>query len=201
MYLASKSPQRKALLQALGLDFQVVIPEYSEIDPPGAAPAELVERHSCGKARSVLLRVQPLEPASPVLGVDTMVFAGGRSLGKAGSEQEALEYLRLLSGNTHQVYSGITLIWASGLQSCTLHAVTDVRFAAVSEDELRAYVATGEWRGRAGAYAIQGRASAFVEEIRGDYTNVVGLPVPLLVGMLRKNRLWPAGNKNTEGLK
>ncbi len=244
MYLASRSPQRKTLLESLGIEFEIVLPEYGEVDPPGLSPDQLVERHSRGKAYSVLPRVIPLQASRPILGVDTMVFAGGRALGKAADEEQALEYLRMLSGAVHHVYSGITLVWAaaddgtdsagdgytggrsgadgaggsgesaidipvgrlpegcspldmdqacgqSGLYSYTSHTLTGVRFAVLPEEEMDAYIATGEWRGRAGAYAIQERASAFVEGIEGDYTNVVGLPVPLLVRVLRAIGSWP----------
>lgn len=216
MYLASRSPQRKALLESLGVDFEVVVPEYSEEDQPGLTPAELVERHSCGKALAVASKIPALPPTRPVLGVDTMVVIDGEALGKAASREEALVCLRRLSGKTHRVYSGITLLWAGagrskgeellssgsdtpprvsagnkGVFEQTAHAATAVRFCVIPEPEMEAYIATGEWRHRAGAYAIQGRASAFVQEIRGDYTNVVGLPVPLLVSMLREGGWWP----------
>lgn len=220
MFLASKSPQRRSLLKSLGIDFDIVEPDYAERELPGLSPASLVERHSIGKAKSVLAKLIPLPHDRPVLGVDTMVFAGGRQLGKASSAAEAMEYLRLLSGTEHQVYSGITLIWAPAgvtdgdmpqidlppgcklldtdtnignqtLYSCTSHECTGVVFSEVAEDELCAYIATGEWRGRAGAYAIQERASAFVKEIHGDYTNVVGLPVSLLADILRQIGCWP----------
>jgi septum formation protein len=195
VYLASKSPQRKALLESLGVDFEVVIPDYHEESLDWHLPAELVERHSRGKAFSVLSRLEPLPADKPILGVDTMVVIQGQAVGKARDEEEALEYLRRMSGKTHLVYSGLTLLWAGAgpgeRVEETAHAVTEVRFALVPERELELYVAGGEWRGRAGAYAIQGRASAFVEEIRGDYTNVVGLPVPLLAAMLREQEQWP----------
>lgn len=195
MYLASKSPQRKALLESLDLDFEIVLPEYEEIDPPGLSPAELVERHSLGKAQSVLAKVKPLSAGRPVLGVDTMVVVDGEALGKAADEEQATVYLRRLSGKVHHVYSGLSLLWVEGKDGpvieITGHAVTDVRFEQISDADLDWYVATGEWRGRAGAYAIQERGSAFVKEIRGDYTNVVGLPVPLLISSLRNTGLWP----------
>jgi len=214
VYLASKSPQRKALLEALGLDFEIVLPDYDEVDEAGLLPAQLVEQHSRGKALSVAARVAPLMPGRPVLGVDTLVYAGGRALGKAHDEATAREYLRCMSGQVHVVYSGITLVSAlpqghaeheelynltgeietvAGQEVVidTRHATTDVRFARIDDAEIDAYIATGEWRERAGAYAIQGRASAFVEEVAGDYTNVVGLPVPLMVEMLRETGLWP----------
>ncbi|MCL4473728.1 MAG: Maf family protein [Actinobacteria bacterium] len=195
MYLASKSPQRKALLEALGVDFEVVEPDYPEEELAGHLPAELVERHSRGKAFSILGQVEPLPSGRHILGVDTMVVILGRAAGKPRDEQQAFDYLRRLSGKTHLVYSGLTLLWAGAgpgerIEE-TAHAVTEVRFAPVPDSELEIYVAGGEWRGRAGGYAIQGRASAFVEEIRGDYTNVVGLPVPLLAAMLREKGQWP----------
>lgn len=197
MYLASKSPQRKALLEALGIDFEVVPPDYQEEPFAHELPAQIVERHSRGKAFSVLHKLEDLTADRPVLGVDTMVVFGGRVTGKAEDEGQAAGYLRSMSGNPHLVYSGITLVWpGSGpgdREEQTAHAVTEVRFSHLTEREIDAYVATGEWRGRAGAYAIQGRASAFVEQIRGDYTNVVGLPVPLLVEMLRLRGDWPPG--------
>lgn len=223
MFLASKSPQRKALLTSLGVDFDIVLPDYHEVDPPGASPGQLVERHSRGKALSVLPSLVPLNPERPVLGVDTLVVIEDEAIGKAAGKEEARGFLERLSGGTHQVVSGVTLIWAAaseedteqasgaaeggsfscrhlteddkvsqtGLWQCTGHAVTTVKFSAVPGAELEAYLSTGEWRGRAGAYAIQERASSFVEEIEGDYTNVVGLPVSLLVAMLRAAGLWP----------
>ncbi|MCL4309500.1 MAG: Maf family protein [Actinomycetota bacterium] len=197
MYLASKSPRRKALLDSIGIDYEVVVPEYEEEDSGVELPAELVERHSRGKAWSVVSRLRPLPEGRPILGVDTMVVMGGRAVGKAGDAEEALAFLRLLSGRTHLVYSGVTLLWrGSGdpeapLEEQTEHAVTEVHFAPIPGEELELYVASGEWRGKAGAYAIQERAAAFVESIRGDYTNIVGLPLPLLVRMLRQAGCWP----------
>lgn len=197
MFLASQSPRRKALLESIGIDFEVVVPDYEEEDSGTELPAELVERHSRGKAWSVLPWLKPLPPGRPILGVDTIVVIQGRAVGKAADEEEALAFLRFLSGRTHLVYSGITLLWQDPAApdgqplEATENAVTKVRFANIPEREMELYVATGEWRGKAGAYAIQERASAFVEEIHGEYTNVVGLPVALLVGMLRKIAAWP----------
>ncbi|MHB0915425.1 MAG: Maf family protein [Thermoleophilia bacterium] len=300
MYLASKSPQRKALLEALGLDFEIVLPDYDEVDEGGMLPAQLVERHSRGKALSVASRVAPLAPGRPVLGVDTMVAAHGRAVGKAHDEAAARDYLQYMSGKVHLVYSGITLVSAprpadrereprdreelsakpgdpgyphaaplirhpgrsegsrpesdpghhgrspysgpgertdddrefddspsgsaslacfdddpdetdppddghlpddsnveevevagQNLELRTASLSTEVHFALLTDADIDAYIATGEWRERAGAYAIQGRASAFVEEVHGDYTNIVGLPVSLLVEMLREIGLWP----------
>lgn len=195
MYLASKSPQRKALLESLGIEFEVVPPDYLEENTNDQLPAEQVERHSRGKAYSILQMVEPLPSDRPILGVDTMVVIHGQTVGKAKHEEEALGYLRRMSGTSHLVYSGLTLLWSGAgpgeRVEVTAHSVTEVRFSRLSEREMESYLNTGEWRDRAGAYAIQGRASAFVEEIRGDYSNVVGLPVPLMVGMLRERGQWP----------
>jgi septum formation protein len=196
MYLASKSPQRQTLLKALGVEFEAIVPEYEEEDSGRELPAELVERHSRGKAWSVLPWLRPLSPGKPILGVDTMVVIDGRAAGKATNDEEALAFLQRLSGRNHLVYSGATLVWTDPTDpdtpnEMTEHTVTEVRFAPISKREMELYVAGGEWKGRAGAYAIQGRASAFVEEIRGDYTSVVGLPVPLLVRMLKAIGCWP----------
>lgn len=195
MYLASRSPQRKALLESIGVGFEIIPPEYHEEDKPHELPAERVERHSRGKAFSVLHKLVEQPADRPVLGVDTMVVFGGKAVGKPRDEVEALEFLLRMSGRTHLVFSGITLVWPGlgpGSREVQIaHAVTEVRFAHLPEFELEAYIETGEWRERAGAYAIQGRASAFVEEVHGDYTNVVGLPVPLLAELLREKGQWP----------
>lgn len=194
MYLASKSPQRRALLEALGLGFEVVEPAYREDDIPGLAPAGLAERHSLGKALSVV-SLLPAGSSRPVLGVDTIVVCGGEVFGKPEGRGQAASFLKKLSGGTHQVVSGLTLAWPDGEGGAgdvrTRHASTDVSFTALGDAETEAYLDTGEWRSRAGAYAIQGRASAFVASIRGDYTNVVGLPVPLLVSLLKERGEWP----------
>ncbi|MHB8793520.1 MAG: Maf family protein [Thermoleophilia bacterium] len=195
MYLASKSPQRKALLESLGIEFEVVLPDYMEENTDEHLPAEQVERHSRGKAYSILSSVEPMPSDRPILGVDTMVVIHGQAVGKAKDEEEALSFLKQMSGRTHLVYSGLTLLWSGGgpgeRVEVTSNSVTEVRFSHLTEREMESYLGTGEWRGRAGGYAIQGRASAFVEEIRGDYTNVVGLPVPLMVTMLRERSQWP----------
>ena len=144
-------------------------------------PVRTVERNARGKAEEVLARVR-LRAGELVLGVDTVVVAGGRVLGKAAGEQEAAEYLRLLAGRRHEVYSGLHL--CSGQRGETAHAVTGVTFRALSAGDVARYVACGEWRERAGAYAVQGVGSALVERVDGDYFNVVGLPVAALLTAL-----------------
>ncbi len=176
--LASTSPQRSALLTQLGLPFDVVAPDYVEVDPPEADAVELVRAHAQGKARSVAAQAGD----RPVLGVDTAVALGGRLYGKPADATEAEAMLDALAGETHVVVSGLCLITLGW--ELVEHASTRVTFRPLTARDLAAYVATREWEGRAGGYAIQGRGAALVEQIDGDYSNVVGLPVALLVRLL-----------------
>ena len=169
LVLASTSPQRRAILEQLGLPFDVVAPDYEEL---GDDPLE----HAVGKARSVD------GGDRPVIGVDTVVLCDGAVLGKPASEGEAERMLELLSGKTHDVVSGLCLrtpAWEELRTETTL-----VTFRSLTPRDLAWYLATGEWEGRAGAYAIQGRGAALVERIEGDYLNVVGLPASTLVQLL-----------------
>jgi septum formation protein len=174
--LASTSPQRRAILEQLAIPFEVVAPEYVEHDPPDADPAELVRRHAEGKARSVHA------DGRITLGVDTTVVLDDRVYGKAGGSAHATRMLEELSGRTHAVVSGICLLGAG--DAVVAHERTEVTFRVLSAETVNAYVASGEWEGRAGAYAIQGLGGRLVERIEGDYLNVVGLPAALLVGLL-----------------
>jgi septum formation protein len=178
LVLASRSPQRRAILEQLGLPFVVVPPRYEELDPPDADPVELVRAHAQGKARSVAGEADEL----PVLGVDTTVVCGGRVYGKAAGPEEAAEMLEALAGATHEVVSGLCLLTPAWEE---LHTeTTRVTFRPLTARDIAAYVSSGEWEGRAGAYAIQGRGAALVERIDGDYLNVVGLPAALLVRLV-----------------
>ena len=178
LLLASTSPQRRAILEQLGLPFDVVAPRYEEHDPPDADPVELVREHARGKARSVAGDAG----ARPVIGVDTTVVLDGRLYGKPSTPGEAETTLELLSGRRHEVVSGLCLL-TPGWEVAE-HDVTVVSFRTLTPRDLAAYLATGEWEGRAGGYAIQGRGAALVERIEGDYLNVVGLPAALLVRLL-----------------
>jgi septum formation protein len=178
LLLASTSPQRRAILEQLGLPFEVVAPRYEEEDDDGLAPEELVRAHALGKARSVAGEAG----ARAVLGVDTAVVVGGRVLGKPADGREAGEMLALLSGRTHVVVSGLCLL-GPGWEAVD-HEETRVSFRQLLPREVEAYVGTGEWRGRAGGYAIQSRGAALVDRVEGDYLNVVGLPAALLVRLL-----------------
>ena len=176
--LASTSPQRRAILEQLGLPLDVVAPRYREHDPPDADPVELVREHARGKAASVADGAAE----RPVLGVDTTVVCRGRVWGKPRDAEEAVEMLDALGGSTHEVISGLCLVTPAW--ELVDHEVTRVTFRPLTRRDLAAYVASGEWEGRAGAYAIQERGAALVERIEGDYLNVVGLPVPALLDVL-----------------
>ena len=177
LLLASTSPQRRAILEQLGIPFELAVPDYEEHDAPDADVVELVRRHAAGKARSV---GEPDE--RPVVGVDTTVHLDGRVFGKPSDYEEAEEMLEALGGRTHEVVSGLCLRTAGW--EVVEHEVTRVSFRSLTARDLAAYVASREWEGRAGGYAIQGLGAALVERIEGDYLNVVGLPAALLVRLL-----------------
>jgi len=177
LVLASTSPQRRAILTALGVPFRVEAPAYDEVPIPGT-PEEVVQARALGKARSVAAQT----PDRPVLGVDTeVVIEGGEVLGQPANADAARTMLAHLAGREHRVLSGIALLGAREQVSV---AETRVRIVALNDAELDAYVARGEWRGRAGGYAIQETGAALVHSIVGDYANVVGLPVALLGELL-----------------
>ncbi len=178
LLLASTSPQRRAILEQLGLPFDVVAPRYVEHDPPDADPVELVRAHARGKAESVAAEAE----GRPVLGVDTTVVCGRRVYAKPRDAEDAERMLEALGGATHAVVSGLCLLtpgWELVETETTL-----VTFRPLTPRDLGEYVASGEWEGRAGGYAIQGLGAALVERIEGDYLNVVGLPAALLVRLL-----------------
>jgi septum formation protein len=151
----------------------VIVPEVPELEV--GRPREVALENACRKA----LAVARGAPDSPVLGVDTVVALGGRIYGKPGDEREARATLRALAGRRHEVTGGLCLARAGGLR--TAAATTVVQFRALDQPLIDAYISTGEWRGRAGGYAIQARGAALVKAIEGDYLNVVGLPVATLL--------------------
>ncbi|HLE99224.1 MAG TPA: nucleoside triphosphate pyrophosphatase [Gaiellaceae bacterium] len=176
LVLASTSPQRRAILEQLRIPFEVAVPDYVEDDPPGLEPSELVRAHAEGKARSVHAE------GRVTLGVDTAVVLDGRLYGKPADREDAARMLHELSGRTHVVVSGLCLL--GGDEDVVGHEVTDVTFRLLSHEAVDAYLESGEWEGRAGAYAIQGFGGRLVERIEGDYLNVVGLPGALLMTLL-----------------
>jgi septum formation protein len=177
LVLASRSPQRRAILVQLGIPFEVVVPTFDE-GAPGSDPVAEVQRRAQGKARSVAAAAGE----RPILGVDTEVVLDGRVYGKPVDASEAEAMLETLAGRTHEVVSGLCLSTRAWEE--LRHESTHVTFRELTPRELGLYIASEEWRERAGGYAIQGRGAALVERIEGDYLNVVGLPAALLVGLL-----------------
>jgi septum formation protein len=175
LILASRSPQRRAILEQLGVDFRVEAPGIEELTK--GEPRRIVAENARRKARAAA------RTEERVLGADTAVVLDGRVFGKPRDRAEAETFLRRLSGRTHEVMTGIA-VWEPDGAEKTDVAVTKVRFRRLEQSILDWYLATGEWEERAGAYAIQGKGAALVEEIEGDYWNVVGLPVPLLLRLV-----------------
>jgi len=178
LLLASTSPQRRAILEQLGIPFDVVTPDYVE-DGGGCADAvAMVKEHAAGKARSVVAGAGE----RPVVGVDTAVVLKGKVYGKPRDAAEAEQMLDALSGRRHAVISGLCIVTPGWEFVDADTTFVDVR--ALTPRDLAAYLASGEWQGRAGGYAIQGRGATLVTRIEGDYLNVVGLPAALLVRTL-----------------
>ena len=173
MVLASGSPRRRELLEMLGVKNLKILPaQGEEIAPENAAPGDIVKALSAAKAREVaaLCRAE-----DRIIAADTIVWYDGKKYGKPHSEEQACEMLRTLSGRTHEVYTGVTVI-ADG-REVSEYEVTSVHFRELSEEEIRRYVATGEPMDKAGAYGIQGIGSLLIRGIDGDFFNVKGLPL------------------------
>ena len=188
LVLASASPRRQALLHNAGISFSVQPADVDETPLPGESARECAER----LAREKALTVWRTRPQDLVLGADTIVVVDETILGKPADADDAGRMLRLLSGRVHKVITGVCLVEAAvkenNEQGRTASETTLVTMSEITDDEIRAYVATGEPMDKAGAYAIQGRASRWIPRIEGDYSNVVGLPVALLYRMLRERR-------------
>jgi septum formation protein len=185
--LASASPRRQELLRNAGISFTVQPADINETPLAGESPVHCAERLARGKA----LAVSQKNPEQWVLGADTIVVVDEAILGKPCDAEDAARMLRLLSGRTHAVITGVCVLEpaASGRLPVastinTRSETTLVTFCEMSDDEIREYVATGEPKDKAGAYAIQGIASRWIPRIEGDYSNVVGLPVALVYRML-----------------
>lgn len=180
LVLASESPRRRELLRLLCSEFEVVSSQVPEASKPNEAPREMVQRLAKAKAEAV----QTLRPNSTIIGADTVVVGDGQILGKPDSEEGARNMLIRLSGKTHEVLTGLCVL---DERQCYLSvSETKVQFSPLSGQEIEAYLKTGEPFGKAGAYAIQGCASRYVERIDGCYFNVVGLPISLLYQMLQQ---------------
>ena len=181
LLLASASPQRRAILEQVGIAFAVEATGVEELaeGEPRAVAAENARRKA----------LAPDAPGRLVLGADTVVAAGGRPLGKPRDEFQAREYLRLLAGSEHEVCGGVALV-RDGRVVGEAVVVTRVAFREIPAAAVDWYVRTGEWRGRAGGYAIQGAGAALVSHVAGDYLNVVGLPLATLLDLAPE--LWPS---------
>jgi septum formation protein len=182
LVLASASPRRREILSALGIEFEVVVPEVEEVGE--GEPADVVLDNARRKASAVSGTV-PV--GAIVLSADTEVVLDGKVLGKAGDEAEARRYLEALSGRTHEVLGGLVLLGPVGEggepRERSGVASSRVTFQELDAGTLGLYLASGEWRDRAGAYAIQGLGSLLIERLEGDFSNVVGLPVGLLLAL------------------
>jgi septum formation protein len=188
LVLASGSPRRLQLLQQAGIEPEHLSPVNADETPQkGEQPRSLAKRLAREKARLAIENVQRSKELqnSFILAADTVVGLGRRILPKAETLDQASTSLRLLSGRSHRVFTGITLVNPKGVMRHRL-VETRVRFKRLSREEMEAYLASGEWRGKAGGYAIQGLAGSFIVKLIGSYTNVVGLPLyettALLVG-------------------
>lgn len=187
--LASASPRRRELLETVGIPFSVC-PSKGEEQIRGSSPAEVVEELSEQKAREVFIRTSG---EVLVIGADTVVAADGNILGKPKNRETAIQMLRKLQGASHEVYTGVTVLSRNdnGEQQKRFHVMTEVEFYPMTEEEIESYVDTEEPMDKAGAYGIQGKAGIFVKEIRGDYNNVVGLPVARLYQELKQMGMNP----------
>ncbi|MGN0304601.1 MAG: Maf family protein [Lachnospiraceae bacterium] len=187
--LASASPRRRELLEQIGIPYRVM-PSFKEEKIEGDTPPEIVQRLARGKAEDVAIAMNLA--GKLVLGADTIVVWNNQILGKPKSEEEAFHTLSDLQGNTHQVYTGVALMYVDAegrLQGSSFYEETQVEVYSMSEEEIRAYLATKDYADKAGAYGIQGAFGAYIKGIRGEYSNVVGLPVGRLYQELKKINL------------
>ncbi len=184
--LASGSPRRRELLTRVKIPFKAVPPRIPEDGGPRDDPVGFVVAVAGRKVEEVVRQLRT-ETLRWVLGVDTVVEIDGRILGKPTGIEDAEAMLRLLSGRTHRVHSGVALLVSRAQAIDTASATTDVTFRELAEEELGFYLETGEWAGVAGSYRIQERGVFLVDGIRGSWSNVVGLPLEVFYGMLRRN--------------
>jgi septum formation protein len=200
LILASASPRRRELLAQAGFEFEVHPAHIPEDPLPGEDPVAYVIRLAREKAQAVFARLSADSGAQPgltVLGADTTVTLDGHILGKPSDATDAARMLRLLSGRSHRVITGVALVTAQSAESAA--EATTVRFLTLSESEIASYIATGEPMDKAGAYAIQGRAARWIPRIEGCYFNVVGLPLALvstLLEALPRINTFPPAHEN-----
>jgi len=193
IYLASTSPRRRDLLRRLGLRFHVMTPSASEEpDAVGLKAGSTPARYAVACARAKALSVAERIGAGLIIGVDTVVVCGKKTLGKPRSRAEARKMLNMLSGRTHSVVSGVAVVRMPEREVLTASENTEVSFRKLSADEIERYIAGPEPYDKAGGYGIQEQAGIFVSRVSGCLLNVIGLPVPLLFDLLRKSGWRPA---------
>ena len=181
--LASKSPRRAELLRAVGWPFEAVPADIDETRQSHEAPVDYVKRLAIEKAEAVAAQLS----AGLILAADTTVVVDNHVLGQPEDDEDARRMLKLLNGRWHEVLTGVALLRAGeGEGAVSDYECTRVKFSEMSDEEIGWYVATGEPGGKAGAYGIQGRAAILIEEIQGDYFNIVGLPLRLVYELVRK---------------
>lgn len=208
LILASNSPRRRELLAQIGLEFEVFskdVEEETVLSQPQELVIELSRRKASAAADDIFHRTTEANKSATILGADTIVCRHGRILGKPKNEADAFDMLKSLSGATHQVYTGVTLIHGTFSRKTSDHkqaacarteihsffSCTNVTVFPLSDREIRAYIATKEPMDKAGAYGIQGAFAAYIKEICGDYNNVVGLPVSMVYQELKKRNWLP----------
>jgi septum formation protein len=178
--LASKSPRRKSILEQVGLKFSIVVSDFDEETIKFKTPQEMVKKLSFEKAKIVAAK----NPKAVIIGADTTVIFKKEIIGKPRSKSDAIRILNLLSGNVHEIVTGFTVM--EGKKSITGHVSSKAKFKKLSDQEIKAYVATGEPMDKAGGYGIQDKGGLFIEEIEGDYFNVVGLPISAVAKALKE---------------
>jgi septum formation protein len=183
LYLASQSPRRRQLLGQLGVEFRLLDVDVEEVRGPGEAAEDYVRRVAREKAGAGLLAVVAV-PHAVVLGADTEVVLDGEVFGKPRDEADAAAMLRRLSGRSHEVITAVSLVSAG--REGQVVSNSRVRVAALSDADIARYLASGEWQGKAGAYAIQGRFEAHIEHLSGSYSGVMGLPLHDTMKLLRE---------------
>ncbi len=190
LILASSSPRRKALLSQVGLKFDIIPSKLPESIHPGESPLDYSRRMAAAKAREVADRIQSLEE-NWVIGADTVVVCNGEILGKPVSQDDARAMLQKISGREHQVLTSFCIVHLPSRNRRERSVESHVRIKSLNSQEIEGYIRTGETSDKAGSYAIQGIGSFMVTEIRGSYTNVVGLPIPELLEELVKLGVSP----------
>ena len=194
LILASQSPRRREMLSLMGYDYEIIVSDADEHVPP-CAPDEFVEKLALRKADAVFASHRDC----CVVGADTVVYLDGQIIGKPEDEADAFRILRMLSGRTHTVYTGVAVL--TDTQRIVFHDAAEVTFSPLSDEELRAYISTGEPLDKAGAYGIQGPGSLLVERLEGCYFTVIGMPNPKLYRTLRSVGVLPKWMNHPDGMR